>query len=121
MGLRFRVLLPVAAVLLVLFSIGALLLYVLPTAKSRLSGYAEDQAMTRAAAAASTASEAEASNLQRELEATAAAGVGEVMIIDRQGNIEARAGEHLLSSPPEDLLQRVANGERINEMIGEQR
>ncbi|MCA1730714.1 MAG: HAMP domain-containing protein [Actinobacteria bacterium] len=121
MGLRFRVLLPVAAVLLVLLSIGALLLYVLPTARSRLSGYAEDRAMTQAAAAASTASEAEESDLQRELEATAAAGVGEVMVVDQQGNIEARAGERLLSSPPEDLLQRVADGERINEMVGEQR
>ena len=33
----------------------------------------------------------------------------------------AQAGPEGLSPPPENLLQKVANGGRINEIIGEQR
>jgi two-component system phosphate regulon sensor histidine kinase PhoR len=43
-----------------------------------------------------------------------------VLLIDRQGNIVVRAGEHLLS-PPEEILQRAASGERTNEVIEGQR
>src|ERR687897_577505 len=50
--LRFRVWMPLLTVLLVLLSVATLLLYVLPTAKSRLSGYAENRAVALADAAA---------------------------------------------------------------------
>jgi hypothetical protein len=120
MKYRFRVWMPVAAVLLVLLSIATLLLYILPTARIRLGEYAQDQAVVRAVAAANTAVESEESDLQRKLEPIAEAGGGEVLLVDRQGNIVVRAGEQLLS-PPEEILQRAANGERTNEMIEGQR
>ena len=112
---------PAVAVLLVLLSIAALLLYVLPAARIRLAGYAEDHAVAQAFTAANAVSSAEGSDLQRELELVADTGEGEVLVVDQQGDVEARAGEYILSPPPEDLLQRVAEGERINEKIGEQR
>ena len=111
---------PVAAVLLVLLSIATLLLYILPAARARLGEYAQDQAVVRAVAAANAAGESEESDLQRKLEPIAEAGGGEVLLVDRQGNIVVRAGEQLLS-PPEEILQRAANGERTNEMIEGQR
>ena len=122
MALRFRVWMPFLAVLLVLLSIATLLIYVLPAARARLGQYAENLAFFRAAAAANAVSGSEGSDLQRELEPIADAGGGEVLVIDRQGNIVAQAGERLLSSPPpEEVLRSAAQGERLNEMLEEQR
>lgn len=112
---------PTAAVLLVLLSIAALLLYVLPAAKSRLSEYAKDRAVAQAVAAATAVAESDSSDLQEQLELVAGADEGEVLVIDSQGNVVAQAGEHLLSPPPENLLQRTAAGQRINERVGDQR
>jgi signal transduction histidine kinase/HAMP domain-containing protein len=122
MRFRFRVWMPVAAVLLVLLSIAALLLYVLPAAKSRLSGYAEDRAVAQAFAAADAVASSKESDLQSNLKLVAGTNEGELLVVDQQGNVQARAGQHLLpSSPPEDLLQRAAEGQRTNEMVGDQR
>src|SRR5919202_4407252 len=121
MRFRFRVWMPAVAVLLVLLSIAALLLYVLPAARIRLAGYAEDHAVAQAVTAANAVSSAEGSDLQRELELVADTGEGEVLVVDKQGDVEERAGDETLSPPPEDLLQRVAKGERIDEKVGEQR
>src|ERR671932_2810043 len=104
MRLRFRVWMPAAAVLLVLLSIATLLLYVLPTAKARLSGYAEDRAVAQAAAAATAVAGAEGSDLQRQLELAADTEEGEVLVVNGQGSVVAQAGEQLVSPPPEDLL-----------------
>lgn len=121
MRFKFRVWMPVAAVLLVLLSITTLLLYVLPAAKTRLSGRTEERTVAQAFAAANAVTSVEEGALQSKLEPIAEAGGGEVLVVDRQGNVTARAGQRLLSSPTEDLLRRIANGERINEKIAEQR
>jgi signal transduction histidine kinase len=121
MRLRFRVWMPLAAVLLVLVSVATLLLYVLPAAKARLSGYAEDRAIAQAGAAANAAADSEGSDLQRQMDLVADSEGGEVLIVDTKGQVVAQAGEHLLSSPPEKILQRAASGERMNDTIGEQR
>ncbi len=113
---------PAAAVMLVLLSIGTLLLYVLPAARSRLSGYAEDRAFARAATVANGVAQSEGGDLPRELERIINAEEEEVLIVDRQGNVETRSGELILpSSPPPEILQRAAEGQRFNEMLVEQR
>ncbi len=121
--MKFRIWMPAATILIVGLSIASLLLYVLPAAKTRLSGYAEDRAVAQAVTAARTAIlNWEDPNLRKELGLVADAGNGEVLVVDQQGQVVARAGVRLLpSSPPEDLLQRAAEGERINETVGEQR
>src|SRR5919199_1717906 len=121
MRLRFRVWMPLAAVLLVLVSVATLLLYVLPAAKAQLSGYAEDRAVAQAVAAANAAADLEGSDLQRQMDLVADSEGGEVLIVDTKGQVVAQAGEHLLSPPPERILQRAANGERMNDMVGDQR
>ena len=111
-----------AAVLLVLLSIVTLLLYVLPAASSRLSGYAEDRAFARAAAVANGVAQLEGGDLPRELESVISAEEEEVLVVDRQGNVETRSGERILPSPPpQEIIQRAAEGQRFNEMLGEQR
>lgn len=114
---------PFLAVLLVLLSVATLLLYVLPTAKSRLSGYAEDRAVALADAAAYAAAESEEGRaLRRELRLLTDGEGGEVLVVDEEGQVVERVGrERLLSPPSEELLQRAAEGERINDSIGEQR
>ncbi len=112
---------PLLAMLLVLLSIASVLLYVLPATRSRLGGYVEYLALARAVAAANAVSTAEGDDLQRELDLAAETGGGEVLVVDRQGNVTASAGELLLSPPPEEILQSAANGERTNDIVGEQR
>ena len=112
---------PLLAILLVLLSIAAVLLYVLPATRARLGGYVENLALARAVAAANAVSTAEGDDLQRELDLAAETGGGEVLVVDRQGTVTARAGERLLSPPPEEVLQSAASGERTNDIVGEQR
>ncbi|MDP8973276.1 MAG: ATP-binding protein [Actinomycetota bacterium] len=121
MRFRFRFWMPLLAMLLVLLSIASVLLYVLPATRSRLGGYVEYLALARAVAAANAVSTAEGDDLQRELDLAAETGGGEVLVVDRQGNVTASAGELLLSPPPEEILQSAANGERTNDIVGEQR
>ncbi|MDX6380343.1 MAG: two-component system, OmpR family, phosphate regulon sensor histidine kinase PhoR, partial [Rubrobacteraceae bacterium] len=121
MNFRFRVWIPLLAVLLVLLSIATLLLYVLPAARARLGKYVEDQAFAQAAAAANAVTDSEGTDLQSQLDLAAETGGGELLVVDRQGNVAAQAGESLLSPPPEEVLQSAANGERMNEAIGKQR
>jgi hypothetical protein len=110
---------PLLAVLLVLLSVATLLLYVLPTAKSRLSGYSENRAVALADAAASAASESEERALRRELRLLVDSEGGEVLVVDGEGQVLERVGDRSISPPPEDLLQRAAEGERLNDRIGE--
>ncbi len=112
---------PLLAVLLVVLSIAAVLVYVLPAVSQRLAGLVEDRAYARAVAAANAVSAVESENLQITLDVAAESGGGELLVVDRQGQIEARAGEPLLSPPPEEVLQNAANGERMNDIVGEQR
>ncbi len=112
---------PLLAILLVLLSIATVLIYVLPATRARLGGYVEYLALARAVAAANAVSTAERDDLQRELDLAAETGGGEVLVVDRQGNVTASAGERLLSPPPEEILQSAANGERTNDIVGEQR
>ena len=114
---------PLAAVLLVLLSIVTLLLYVLPAARSRLGEYVQDRTYARAASAA-TAVETTApgrGDLGRDLDLAAEAGDGQVLVVDREGRIVARAGRSLLSPPPERLLRSAADGVRFNGRIGDRR
>lgn len=120
MNLKFRVWMPLVAVLIVLLSVATLLLYVLPASRSRLGGYVEDRTFARAAAAASAVSSAGMENIQRELDLAAETGGGEMLVVDRRGHVVARAGENVLS-PPEEILQSAANGKRVNRRIGDQR
>src|SRR5919112_6215857 len=121
MRFRFRVWMPLLAVLLVVLSIATVLLYVLPAVGQRLAGYVEDRALAQAVAAANAVSAVESQNLQVALDVAAETGGGELLVIDRHGRVEASAGERLLSPPPEEVLQNAANGERMNDTVGEQR
>lgn len=119
--IKFRVWIPLIAVMIVLLSIATLLLYILPAVNSRLGDYVADRTLTRAVATASAAAASEGQDLRIELEVAAQAGGGEVLMVDRRGVVVNRAGPILLSPPPEEVLRSAANGERLNELLGEQR
>src|ERR687893_1010761 len=108
--LKFRVWMPLLAVLLVLLSIATLLLYVLPAAKSRLSEYAQDRTVAQADAAANAAADSEGRPLRRELRLATDGEGGEVLVVGNEGQVVERVGKRLLRPPPEDLLQRAAEG-----------
>ena len=121
MVFKFRVWMPLVAVLIVLLSIVTLLLYVLPASRSRLAVYVEDRAVARAAAAATAVSDAGSEDLRRELDLAADSGGGQVLVIDRQGRILAQAGPRLLSPPPREVMSTAAEGRRSNDTVGEYR
>lgn len=114
---------PLAAVLLVLLSIATLLLYVLPAARTRLGDYVQDRTYARAASAATAVEEAGTGqgDLGSELDLAAEAGDGQVLVVNREGRVVARAGRPLLPARPEGLLQRAATGDRFNGRVGERR
>ena len=112
---------PLAAVLLVLLSLGTLLLYVLPAAKARLGDYVQDRTLARAAAAAMAVSDSEREDLQGALNLAARTGGGQVLVVEEDGDVLASAGPDLLSPLPERLQGAAASGRRTNEEIGELR
>ena len=118
---KFRVWMPLVAVLIVLLSIVTLLLYVLPASKSRLAVYVEDRAVARAAATAAAVSDADGEDLRRGLDLAADSGGGQVLVVDRQGRIVGRAGPRLLAPPPREVLLTAAEGGRYNDVVGEYR
>ncbi len=118
--MRFRVWIPLVAVLLVLLSIGTLLSYVLPTARVRLGEFVESRAYTRAIAIANAAADPE-SDLRSELDLITESGGGEALVVDSNGRVVARAGEGPPSPLPEEVLRKAARGVRVNDTLGEQR
>jgi PAS domain S-box-containing protein len=119
-GMRFRVWIPLVAVLLVLLSIATLLSYVLPAARVRLGEFVESQAYTRAIAIANAAVDPEI-DLRSELDLIAESGGGKALVVDSDGRVVARAGEGPPSPLPEEVLRKAARGVRLNDTIGEQR
>ena len=119
MRYRFRVWLPLLAVLIVLLSIGTLLLYGLPAVRARLGEYAEGRALARAAAAANGVEESGKEDLPRALEIAARTGKGEVLVVDREARVVARGGPKLLPSPPQTVLTAAADGDRTSREVEE--
>lgn len=113
---------PLVAVLIVLLSIAVVLLYTLPSFEARLGRYIEERDLGRAAAMADAVErEAKEGQLQRAVDAAARTGVGEVLVVDRQGRIVARAGPRVLSAPPQEILLEAVAGNRMSEKVGDRR
>ncbi|MBV9454452.1 MAG: HAMP domain-containing protein [Rubrobacter sp.] len=80
------------------------------------------RAIAQAGAAANAAAESKGSDdLQRQMNLIADSEEGEVLVVDNQAQIMVQAGEDILSPPLEKVLQRAANGERMNDVVGEHR
>ncbi len=120
--MRLKVWMPLIGVLIVLLSIAVLVSYALSTFEVRLGQYAEERNLGRAAAIADAVEkEAEEGQLQRAVNAAARTGVGEVLVVDRQGRVVARSGPRLLATPPEEILREAAAGNRMSTKIGARR
>ena len=117
-GLRFRVWMPLAAVLIVLLSIALIFIYGVPTVRSRLTDYAESHTFAQAAAAAEALSKTENGNLQRELDLSARTTGGEIFVVDTQGRVVARANSGSSFEPSREILQTAAAGRRMSETFG---
>jgi signal transduction histidine kinase len=129
---------PPIAVLIVLVAVSLVFAYGIPAAKQRLEQRTQALTLAQAAATADaiTGEEHQAwqelldlpepdeggqastdespGALDRSLELYAAAPGAEIRVVDREGEVVAREGEHLLSPPPE-MLRKAAEGERFFE------
>src|SRR5215212_7174741 len=116
-GLRFRIWMPAVAVFIVLLSIGTILLYGLQAAKARLGQYSQDHAVAQAAAAASAVGKANPDEAREAVESVADTSGGEVLLVNRQGDVVARAGKGVMPSSPARVLEAASRGERLTERV----
>jgi len=108
---------PVVAVFIVLLSIGTILLYGLQAARARLNQYSQDHALAQAAAAAGTIEKANPAAVREAVESVADTSDGRVLLVNRQGDVVARAGRGVMPSSPAHVLGGASRGERLNERI----
>lgn len=118
-GLRFRIWMPLAAILIVLLSIALMFLYGVPAIKVRLADYAQTRTFTQAAAAAEALSKAKQEDFQQTLDLSAETAGGEIFVVDTQGRILARAGSAEDFEPSEAMLQSASRGSRMFEQVDE--
>lgn len=101
-GIRLRIWMPLAAVLIVLLSIVLMFLYGVPAIRTRLTDYAETRTFTQAAADALAEAEG---NLRRELDLSARTTGGEILVVDPEGRIVAQANSGGGFQPSREVLQ----------------
>ena len=116
-GLRFRIWMPAVAVFIVLLSIGTILLYGLQAARTRLGQYSQDHALAQAAAAANTIEKANPGEVEEAAKSVAGASGGQVILVNRRGDIVARAGKEAATSFPDPVLEAASRGDRLKERI----
>jgi PAS domain S-box-containing protein len=109
---------PAVAVFIVLLSIGTILLYGLQAAKARLGQYTQDHALAQAAAAATAIEKAGSGEMGQAARFAADTSGGEVVLMNRQGNVVARAGKGAANPLPERVLRAASRGDRITVSIG---
>jgi PAS domain S-box-containing protein len=109
---------PAVAVFIVLLSIGTILLYGLQAAKARLGQYTQDHALAQAAAAATAIEKAGPGETGQAVRSVADASGGEVVLVNRQGDVVVRAGRRAAHPLPDRVLGAASHGDRITESIG---
>jgi PAS domain S-box-containing protein len=110
---------PAVAVFIVLLSISTLLLYGLQAAKARLSQYSQDHALAQAAGAANAIEKAGPGEAKKAADSVADTSEGQVVLVDRDGDVVTRAGKGAAGSLPDRVIEAASRGERINRRIGE--
>ena len=118
-GLRFRIWMPLAAVLIVLLSIALMFLYGVPAVRARLTDYAKTRTYTQAATMAEALSNTEEEDFRRELTLSADTAGEEILIVDGQGQVVARAGSVGDFDPSEEMLRKASVGGRMFEQVDE--
>jgi two-component system sensor histidine kinase ResE len=102
----------------VLLSIGTILLYGLQAAKARLGQYTQDHALAQAAAAATAIEKAGPGEIGRAARSVADTSGGEVVLVNRQGDVVVRAGRKAANLLPDRVLRAASRGNRITKSIG---
>ena len=115
--LRFRIWMPAVAVFIVLLSIGTILLYGLQSARTRLGQYSQDHALAQAVAAANAIEKANPDEAGEAVKSVADTSGGQVILVNRRGDIVARAGKEAATSFPDPALEAASRGERLKQRI----
>jgi hypothetical protein len=94
------------------------LLYGLQAAKARLGQYTQDHALAQAAAAATVIEKAGPGEIGQAARSVADTSDGEVVLVNRQGDVVVRAGRRAANPLPDRVLRAASRGDRITESIG---
>jgi PAS domain S-box-containing protein len=109
---------PLAAVLIVLLSIALIFVYGVPVLGARLTDYAESRTFSQAAAVAESVPGATRVELGEQLELYSETTDGEILVVDTDGKVVARAGSAPDFEASRELLQRAAAGNRVSKKLG---
>ena len=115
---RFRVWLPLSAVLVVLLSIALMFAYGVPSVRARLEAYAQTRTVTLAAKTAGTLSGTSGADRERQLALAARTAPGEVILVDPQGKVIDRVGDADGFAPSPKALATAASGGRMAQKSG---
>lgn len=110
---RFRVWLPLSAVLIVLLSIALMLAYGVPSVRSRLAAYAENRTFAQAGAVAAALSGVKGTEREKRLDLSAETASGEIILVDQWGKVVDRAESAGGFEPSKEMLQTAASGGRM--------
>ena len=114
MAMRFRVWMPLAAVLIVLLSIALMFLYGVPAVRKRLSDSAQNSVVSQAAATAEAVSETQSGpNLRDELRLAADSAGGEAILVGPSGRVLDRGGSVAGFEPTQRMIESAARGARM--------
>jgi PAS domain S-box-containing protein len=108
---------PLVAVLIVLLSIALMFIYGVPAVKARLKDYAQTRTFTQAASTAEALSKTNNADFRRELNVSAETAGGEILAVDKQGRVIARAGSMDGFKPSEEMLHKASVGSRMFEQL----
>lgn len=113
--MKFRIWMPLTAVLIVLLSIALMFLYGVPAVRARLSDSTGTLVFTQAAATAEAVSQArDGQDLQNELRLVADSTGGEVILVGADSRIVAREGSLTGFEPTQEMLEAASRGDRMS-------
>ena len=87
--------------------------------KARLKDYAQTRTFTQAASTAEALSETKGADFRRELNVSAETAGGEILVVDKQGRVIARAGSADGFNPSEEMLHKASLGIRMYQPLDE--
>jgi len=87
----------------------------LQAARTRLGQYSQDHALAQAVAAANAIEKTNPDEAGEAVKSVADTSGGQVVLVNRRGDIVARAGKEPAASFPDPALEAASRGERIKE------
>lgn len=117
-NMKLRMWMPLVAVFVVVLTVASIFVYAIPATRARVSDYVRERVLAEATATGRAAAGVDGERSQKLLDLLIQANdAEEALLVNREGQIVARAGSGPLDTRP-DLLRRASEGARTVEDVG---